>query len=156
MANKDPVQQPGTVGSIMTQNVVTATDSQSIVQAARLLIENKVGALPVVDASGVCVGMLTATDIVRFEIDRIANDETDSFGLEATVEKDDQGNLRIGVEPLDQVQRYMNRELQTIEQDSSIEAAAKMMKYEKIHHLPVLDEKGRPIGILSTFDLLDK
>jgi acetoin utilization protein AcuB len=53
-----------TVGSIMTSTVITVEPGRDAVAAARLMLDHKIGALPVVDA-GTVVGILTETDILR-------------------------------------------------------------------------------------------
>lgn len=53
-----------TVGEVMTKRVITVGPDQAMTDAARLLLEHKIGALPVVDR-GALVGILTETDILR-------------------------------------------------------------------------------------------
>ena len=54
-----------TAGEIMTESVATAEPDQDIREAARLMIENKYGCLPVIEESRL-VGILTESDFVRF------------------------------------------------------------------------------------------
>jgi CBS domain-containing protein len=54
-----------TAGEIMTREVATAHPQTDIRDAARLMIENKYGCLPVVEESRL-VGILTESDFVRF------------------------------------------------------------------------------------------
>lgn len=42
----------------------------------------------------------------------------------------------------------------TIEATAPVTAAARIMRDEHIHHLPATDDKGKLVGILSSFDLL--
>ena len=56
-----------TVGSIMTQDPITITPDTSIEAAARLMLEHKIGGLPVVDGTRV-VGIITESDIFRLLI----------------------------------------------------------------------------------------
>ncbi len=53
-----------TVGQIMTRSVITIGPDASAREGARLLLEHKIGALPVLD-DGHLVGIVTETDIVR-------------------------------------------------------------------------------------------
>jgi CBS domain-containing protein len=51
--------------SIMTGRVITVAASARLVEAVRLMLEHHVSGLPVVDASGAVVGMLTEGDLLR-------------------------------------------------------------------------------------------
>ena len=53
-----------TVGKIMTHDPITITPETSIEAAARLMLEHKIGSLPVVDGTRV-VGIITESDIFR-------------------------------------------------------------------------------------------
>jgi CBS domain-containing protein len=53
-----------TVGEVMTRSVITVGPDRPARDAARLLLDHKIGALPVVE-DGHLVGILTETDIVR-------------------------------------------------------------------------------------------
>lgn len=48
----------------------------------------------------------------------------------------------------------MSQSVVTIESSASVAEAAQVMRAELIHHLVVTDS-GQPVGVLSTFDLLD-
>lgn len=56
-----------TVGTMMTQDPITITPDTSIEAAARLMLEHKIGGLPVVDGTRV-VGIITESDIFRLLI----------------------------------------------------------------------------------------
>lgn len=53
-----------TVGEIMTRDPITITPDTSIEAAARLMLEHKIGGLPVVDGAKL-VGIITESDIFR-------------------------------------------------------------------------------------------
>ncbi|NLY55816.1 MAG: CBS domain-containing protein [Firmicutes bacterium] len=53
------------VETIMTPVVVSVYENQTIRDAGRLLVENKIAGVPVVDSEGRVVGLLTARDILR-------------------------------------------------------------------------------------------
>ena len=53
------------VDEIMTRNVLTATPDTFVEDAARLMVDNKVGGLPVVDEDNHVVGVITETDVFR-------------------------------------------------------------------------------------------
>ena len=53
-----------TVGSVMSKNVVTIGSGAEAREAAQLLLDHRIGALPVVDR-GQLVGIITETDLLR-------------------------------------------------------------------------------------------
>jgi acetoin utilization protein AcuB len=53
-----------TVGSVMTKGVITVDPNRNAVEAARIMLDHKIGALPVVEG-GTITGIMTETDIMR-------------------------------------------------------------------------------------------
>jgi len=51
---------------IMIRNVVVASVSSTLAEAAQLMLENRVGCLPVVDSDRHVVGIITTTDLIRY------------------------------------------------------------------------------------------
>jgi CBS-domain-containing membrane protein len=57
------LNSPVDVARIMTRQVVTVGDTTSVVDAAMVMIERKIGGLPVVDPSRKLLGIITETDL---------------------------------------------------------------------------------------------
>ncbi|HSD85320.1 MAG TPA: CBS domain-containing protein [Anaerolineae bacterium] len=57
------------VGDVMTKQVITVTEDTTLEDAARILVDNKIGGLPVVNEAGAIVGIITETDIFKAFID---------------------------------------------------------------------------------------
>jgi len=53
-----------TVGDVMSRSVIVIDSERPVVEAAKLMMDHKIGALPVVD-DGRLVGIVTETDFVR-------------------------------------------------------------------------------------------
>jgi acetoin utilization protein AcuB len=60
-----------TVGEIMTRDPITVADTMPLQAAAKLMLEHKVGGLPVVH-EGKLVGIVTVTDVLRAFLQREA------------------------------------------------------------------------------------
>jgi len=56
-------------GEIMVREVVSVRPGASLVQAAKIMLANKFGCLPVTDEDGRLVGIITEADFVRFAAD---------------------------------------------------------------------------------------
>jgi CBS domain-containing protein len=82
-----------TVGEVMTHNPYTVTPDTPIQKAARIMLERKVGGLPVVDVDDKVVGIITESDIFRMLIDQwdyFTAQHADP-GLEATMIAQEKG-----------------------------------------------------------------
>jgi nucleotide-binding universal stress UspA family protein/CBS domain-containing protein len=88
---------------------------------------SKATAAPVVSSSGQCIGILTASDIARFE---------SGSGEGVTVD------------------RYHSSPVITITANRTCRQAFELLQENpKIHHLVVVNEQQQPLGVLSTHDL---
>lgn len=131
------------VRSLMTTAVVTIHPETPLKEAAELMTRNGVGGLPVVDESGRLVGMLTEADFVA-----------------RTSASDRAGLLRSLFEPSARLLRAetagqaMSRDLVTVSPESSHTAAASLMKRKSVKRLPVVDDQGALVGIVSRSDIL--
>jgi CBS-domain-containing membrane protein len=65
---KQPVQR------IMQREVLTVQPGDSLIQAGKVLWESKIGCLPVVNAEGELVGMLTKSDFIRVALQLMGSD----------------------------------------------------------------------------------
>ncbi len=59
------------VSEVMHSPVVTVSPGEALADAARLMIDNKIGGLPVLD-DGQIVGILTETDLLRALVDQLS------------------------------------------------------------------------------------
>ncbi len=64
------------IAEIMHRNVITAAPDMPITEAAMLMVNNRVGGLPVVDGNRHVVGMITETDIFRAFVERLSGGGT--------------------------------------------------------------------------------
>lgn len=63
------------VEQIMTTRVITVAVDAPLVAAARLLIDNRIGGLPVVDWSGAVVGVITETDLFKVFVELVESQD---------------------------------------------------------------------------------
>jgi CBS domain-containing protein len=70
-----------TVGKLMTRKVRTVMPDALVVDAADLMTENKIAGLPVVDAEGAVIGIVTESDLLKMLVRRLrAADEQKPAG----------------------------------------------------------------------------
>jgi CBS domain-containing membrane protein len=73
-AEENAVIQQLPVRRIMQHEVLTVQPEDSLIEAGKLMWDSKIGCLPVVDADGALVGILTETDFIRIAV-RLLGDE---------------------------------------------------------------------------------
>lgn len=61
------------VHKIMRQNVCTLPPSASIEDATRIIVKNRIGGIPIVDETGVLIGIVTERDVLRDLAKRISS-----------------------------------------------------------------------------------
>ncbi len=120
------------VVDLMTTDVITVSPETAIKDAARLMFRNRVSGLPVCD-EGLVVGIITEADFLRLEV---AREEADV------------------PTPVESVGQVMNQNVVTIGSDQRIGDAARTMVVHDVNRLPVVDEDGRLLGIISRLDVV--
>jgi acetoin utilization protein AcuB len=75
---------PRTVGEIMVRDVVTATPTDDLATIARLMADAAIGAVPIIDAHRVPVGIVSYVDVLlrlvhEDEADRVALERIDGY-----------------------------------------------------------------------------
>ena len=141
-----------TAADLMSATVITIPHDMSLRGAARLLAQANVSGAPVVDAVGRCIGVLSARDFVGWAerggpASRRDGGTGDCFCTAWQVMDDD-------ALPTDVVARFMTADPVTAEPTTPIGTAAQMMIDARIHRIIVLDRRDRPVGIVSSTDIL--
>jgi len=140
---------------VMNRDVVTVDCSLAMEEAARLMANRGVTSAPVVDEQGHCVGMLSAADFLLREF---ASEKTQTGRardeMEYVVTQRRGQPLHIERTEGRGVRSHMSAGVQAIRAEAPLVEAARMMCASHLHRLPVLDGDGRPIGIVSSLDLV--
>lgn len=126
------------VRDIMSSPVITVTPNTSLPAATALMREKRIRHLPVVE-NGRLVGIISRGDLREASITASIN--ADSYELHFMLNQ-----LTVG--------KLMTRKVFTVTPDAPIVHAAELMTEHKIAGLPVVDESGAVIGIVTESDLL--
>lgn len=122
-----------TVGELMTPDPIVIDESATVDEAVRVLEENEVSGLPVVDRDGLLLGVISQTDIVRARA---------------------VGHLWHRWPGL-RVRHLMHSPALTADRSMSMEEAAQLMERAHVHRLIVVDDDQlMPVGVISTTDLV--
>jgi len=113
---------------IMTSRVITLRRRDSIRRAMATFIEHRISGAPVVDEdTGAMVGLISEYDLIL---------AMHSLGAGSDV------------------QDAMKTAVFSVDADTSIDSIAEMMLLHKIRRVPVVNESGQPVGIVSRRDVL--
>jgi CBS-domain-containing membrane protein len=138
-----------TVRDVMARDVVSVSANQSLAEAAAVLRGRKVAWAPVVDEAGRCVGVLSATDLLERQ-----RADDDALAMQSHGIQRDEGRP-IEIAPDSQyVSAMMTQAVQSVRPEVAVLMAARMMCAGHIHRLPVLDQHDRPVGVVSTMDVV--
>ena len=121
----------------MTRNVVTITPDTTLPEAHRVMTENQIRRLPVME-NGRLVGIVTRGDVRGAE----ASDAT-SLSI---------WDLQYLIAKI-KVKEIMTHDPITISQGDTIGEAAQVMLDHKISGLPVVDREGKLVGIITESDI---
>lgn len=127
------------VRSRMKTELVTLSATETLREAVRLELQRKIRHIPIVDADGKLLGIVTDRDIKRALpsplTGQLAREEYDSV-LDET-----------------QLQKVMTRDPVSVSPDATLSEAVQIMFEKKIGGLPVV-ENGKLVGIFTQTDAL--
>lgn len=115
---------------IMSFPPVIARADTLIEDVAKLMYDNNVGSVMIVDNAGVIVGIMTERDLIY----AVAN-----------------GKVGKGLP----VHMIMTENPITVEPDVPIDETLRIMREKNIRHLPVVDSNKKPVGMISLRDVID-
>ncbi|MBG3879031.1 CBS domain-containing protein [Desulfovibrio oxamicus] len=122
----------------MTKDVITITPDTSMMKASKILKENRIRRLPVVDAEGRLIGIVSDRDIKEASPSKATTlDMHELYYLLSEIK----------------VKDIMTRDPFTVRADDTVETVALNMIEKRIGGLPVIDDAGKLVGIISDSDV---
>jgi CBS domain-containing protein len=116
------------VKEVMTSNPVSVEPASSLVEAARMMRDEDTGIVPVLEGSTL-VGTVTDRDIVVRAV-------ADGKDAQSTT-----------------VREVVSSDLVTIDPQQNLDEALRLMAKHQVRRLPVVEEDGRLVGIVSQADV---
>jgi CBS domain-containing protein len=132
------------VRDVMTSDVMTLQDDESLVVALRKLVRRRASGAPVLDAEGRLAGVISQRDIMSWH--------------ERAVKELSKQSILVPGEYLRRLQAQRVRTVMTtsptsIPESASLQAAMALFRERNIHRLPVT-RNGRVVGIITGSDIL--
>lgn len=134
-----------TAADLMSREVLTIPAEMSLRGAGQLLMRARVSGAPVVDEQGTVIGVLSTTDFLKMP--RAHRTRESCVCSEWQV-------LDFCAVPEDTVTRYMTPDPVTVPATMPLTELARTMLDAHIHRVVVIDLARRPVGIVSSTDIL--
>jgi len=138
---------------IMTRKLITVSPETEITQAARLLLENRINGVPVVDEAGRLVGILCQSDLIsqqkKMPIPSLFTFLDGYISLASTKQIEKQARKIAAIT----VAHAMTPDPVVVGPETSIQTVAALMVDKNFHTLPVVEE-GKLVGIVGKEDVL--
>ncbi len=136
-----------TVSDVMTRHVHVAGPQTPFKLIVRLIEENRVSAIPIVDQHGVPVGIVSETDLLLKERRQELDQSRDLLHARHRREQ------RVKAEGLLACDLMSSPPI-TVPATIGLAQAARLMQERNVRRLVVVDERGKIAGIVSRSDLL--
>lgn len=114
---------------VMTPNPACCTPTMTLDEVAKLMVHNDCGEIPVIDGSDQPVGVITDRDIVC----RVVAEGKNPTAYTA--------------------EQFMSQPIVTVPADTPLDEVVATMEKHQIRRMPVVDEQGSCVGIISQADL---
>lgn len=138
------------VADIMTRPVITATSKTTIAEAAGLMLQHRISGLPVLNANGELIGVVTEGDLLRRA--ETGTEPRHPRWLEFLIMPG-----RLAQEYTNAHARYvgevMTTDVVSVTPQDSLTEVVRLMERHRVKRLPVV-EAGRLVGIVSRANLV--
>jgi len=138
------------VGDIMTVGAATRTPDTTIAEAAQLMLEHHISGMPVVDAEGKRIGMVTERDLLRRS--EIGTEQEHRHWMELVISAGTLADEYVRAHAR-KVADVMSREVVTVAPDADLAEVVRLMEEHGYRRLPVVRD-GKVTGIVSRANFL--
>lgn len=133
---------------VMTTVVATIPADATVQEAAKLMLERRISALPVMDQKDRVIGVISEGDLMRRA--ELGTDEVRSWWLRALAENAARDFIRTHGAA---VRDVMSTPVVSVRRTAPLQDIARLFEKHRIKRVPVL-EAGRLVGIVSRADLV--
>ncbi|WP_038058011.1 CBS domain-containing protein [Thermus amyloliquefaciens] len=141
------------VAELMTKNPDTISPEATLEEAARRILEKRYGSLPVVDQEGHLLGILQVEELLPHP-ENIPFSDVEALQLFGEwVDGDFLAEIyrRYQKTP---VKAVMRTDIPRLHPEDPVGRALELLLTSEVRHLPVVDQDGRLVGILTRSDFL--
>lgn len=132
------MKQLDPLSHVMTANLKTVQIHQKLSEVRRIFVENQLHHVPVVNDRKL-VGLISTTDILRLNL---GVSDTNSWSIDMILDQQFT------------IEQVMQKNLVTIDINSTVRKAAHLLSDGVFHSLPVVDKDNNLVGIITSTDLI--
>ncbi|KAK9824266.1 hypothetical protein WJX72_009066 [[Myrmecia] bisecta] len=155
-----------TVRDCMTSPVVFTRPEESIFSCMERMVDLHISGMPVVDETGTVIGVVSGYDLLAVDITPGRLDDSDGFFPPVNrCQERYQGNRNLMWAEFNEMRKKLAKATGrtvgevmhdgiTIKQDLLLTEAANIIVRQKLHRLPVVDDAGTLVGMLSRGDVM--
>jgi CBS domain-containing protein len=144
------------VKDVMSKNVITISPEESVSDAIEKMAKNNISGLIVVEDEKV-VGVISESDILK-----IFKSEFPELKLSSNITLSILSLIKSGVKIIREIKKIgklkvkdlMSKKVFSVKPEDTILEAARIMSKKDVRRLPVIDENGKLVGIISRTDIL--
>jgi CBS domain-containing protein len=122
----------------MSSNVTSVDVNEKLSVVRHIFLDASFHHVPVVEGRKL-VGIISTRDMLKLSFDVTGMDDD---------------SVDEGLDKNFTIQHIMQRDLVTIDRDDTVQTAIDLLARGKFHSLPVVDEEGSLVGIVTSIDLL--
>jgi CBS domain-containing protein len=134
---------------IMTSPVITVKPKTSVLEAVKIMLQDRIGGLPVVDETGKVVGIVSESDLLRrheLGTERYTPRWIEAFRTPKVAEEYVSSHGRF-------VSEIMTTPVECVDPEASLAEVVDLLERQQVNRVPVARE-GQLLGIISRADLL--
>jgi|Deesub1362B_J571_1020462.scaffolds.fasta_scaffold00014_193 CBS domain-containing protein len=140
------------IEKIMTRNVVTIDENDTLLEAAKTLRKNRVSGAPVLNERGELVGIISEADLLKV---------LEGFSWYSKflmflhiLDENEEAQKDFEIVNSTKVADVMSKKPRTVKVNDSVYDAASIMHSNGFNRLPVVDEREKLVGIVARADII--
>lgn len=137
------------VRDIMETRVYSASPTTTVKELLLLLKKNRIGGVPVVDFKGRLLGLVTDGDLLRF---LASTKKLTPFWSQNAHAKQEETIQRQLITPI--IRIMAGKKIKTVTPDTDFVTVLKLMSQHRIEKIPVVDELGYVVGVVSRGNII--
>jgi CBS domain-containing protein len=146
-----------TAKEIMSSPAVFVNVEQTLQDVIEILAKNRFSGVPVVDNENKVIGVISDTDIIRYSHQVSVVPLSNLSGwISPHADISDLATMRKGFELLHKtkVNEVMTKKVFTIHEGDTATDVAQLMNKRRINRVPVVDDDGKLVGIVTRGDMV--